>query len=105
MFMRYSGVLLIPLALSHIILNDVIVGVHAIDLSVVAERWTSLGWRLYSASLLVFAFAHGMNGVRQVAMDYIKNERTFRVVSWVLLIAWFVISMMGAIALVGGVRQ
>ncbi len=105
LFMRYSAFLLIPLAFGHIILQDVIVGVHAIDIDYVAMRWDVLAWRIYDAALLIFAFAHGMNGLRQVLMDYIKNERTFRLVSWGLLIIWFVISAMGAIALIGGVRN
>ena len=105
LFMRYSAVLLIPLAFGHVILQDVIVGVHAIDLDYVAMRWASIGWRLYDAALLIFAFAHGMNGLRQVLMDYIKNERTFRIVSWILLIVFLAISAIGAAALIGGVRQ
>lgn len=104
-FMRYSAVLLIPLAFGHLILQDVIVGVHQIDIDYVAKRWASLGWRVYDAALLAFAFAHGMNGLRQVLMDYIKSDRLFRVVSWVLLIGWLLISAVGAIAIVGGVRQ
>jgi succinate dehydrogenase / fumarate reductase, membrane anchor subunit len=105
LFMRYSALLLIPLAFGHVIWQDVIVGVHAIDIGYVKDRWDILGFRLYTASLLVFAFTHGMNGVRQVLMDYIQNDRLFRMVSWVLLIIWFVISLMGAIALIAGVRQ
>lgn len=102
--MRYSGVLLIPLAFGHVILQDVIVGVHAIDLNYVDMRWNLIGWRIYDAFLLIFAFAHGMNGLRQVLMDYIHSERVFRMVSWLLLIVFLVISALGAIALIGGVR-
>jgi succinate dehydrogenase / fumarate reductase membrane anchor subunit len=105
LFMRYSAVLLIPLAFGHIILQDVIVGVHRIDLDYVAMRWELLAWRIYDAALLAFAFAHGMNGLRQVLADYIKNERVFRVVSWILLIAWLAISAVGAAAIIGGVRR
>ena len=105
LFMRYSAVLLIPLAFGHIILQDVIVGVHRIDLDYVAMRWERLAWRIYDAALLAFAFAHGMNGLRQVLADYIKNERVFRVVSWILLIAWLAISAVGAAAIIGGVRR
>lgn len=104
LFMRYSAVLLIPLAFGHIILQDVIVGVHNIDIDYVAMRWDLLAWRIYDAALLAFAFAHGMNGLRQVLSDYIKNERVFSLVSWVLLIGWLVISAMGAAAIIGGVR-
>ena len=104
LFMRYSAILLIPLAFGHLILQDVLVGVHAIDIDYVAFRWASLGWRIYDFLLLAFAFAHGMNGLRQVLMDYIKNERVFRIVSIVLLIGWLVISAIGATAIIGGVR-
>jgi succinate dehydrogenase / fumarate reductase, membrane anchor subunit len=104
LFMRYSALLLIPLAFGHIILQDVIVGVHAIDIDYVAMRWASIGWRIYDAALLAFAFAHGMNGLRQVLMDYIRNDRVFRMVSWGLLVVWFIITAMGAIALILGVR-
>jgi succinate dehydrogenase / fumarate reductase, membrane anchor subunit len=102
--MRYSALLLIPLAFGHLILQDVLVGVHAIDIDYVALRWDMLAWRVYDVALLAFAFAHGMNGVRQVLSDYIRSERAFRVVSWLLLIVWLVISIIGAVAIIGGVR-
>ncbi len=104
LFMRYSAILLIPLAFFHIILQDVIVGVHQIDISYVNLRWSLVAWRVYDAALLAFAFAHGMNGFRQVLMDYIRNERAFHIVSWILLIGWLAITVIGAIAIIGGVR-
>ena len=39
-----------------------------------------------------------------VLMDYIRSDRWFRIVSWVLLIGWLVISVIGAVAIIGGVR-
>lgn len=103
--MRYSAFLLIPLAWGHLVLQDVIVGVHRIDLDYVALRWSMLGWRIYDILLLGFAFAHGMNGVRQVLRDYIHNPKTFTAISYLLLVLWFVITAIGAIALIAGVRQ
>ncbi len=102
--MRYSAFLLIPLAWGHLILQDIIVGVHSIDLDYVAMRWDLLAWRIYDILLLAFAFAHGMNGVRQVLRDYIHSPKAFTVVSYLLLIAWFLISAMGAIAIIAGTR-
>jgi len=77
-WMRYSAFLLIPLAWGHVIINDVLVGVHAIDLNLVATRWAFVGWRIYDAALLAFAFAHGMNGLRQVLNPntWISTSRT-----------------------------
>ncbi len=104
-WMRYSALLLIPLVWFHVILQDVIVGVHAMDLNYVAERWANIAWRIYDALLLGFAFAHGVNGVRNVANDFIKGDRARVIVSWALFIFWLAITAVGAIALIGGVRQ
>ncbi|HZW04705.1 MAG TPA: hypothetical protein VFF68_12305 [Anaerolineaceae bacterium] len=104
-WMRISGFLLIPLVWIHTLLQDILVGVHAIDLNYVAFRWASLGWRVFDALLLGFAFAHGMYGVKQVAYEYIHNPSRRRVVAWIILIAWLLITLTGAIAIVGGVSQ
>jgi succinate dehydrogenase / fumarate reductase, membrane anchor subunit len=98
-WMRYSAFLLIPLAWGHLILQDVVVGVHNMDLSYAAERMANLGWKVYDIFLLGFAFAHGMNGLRQVLRDYIRNSKTFQAVSYILLVVWFIVTLAGAIAL------
>ena len=104
-WMRYSAILLIPLAWIHVALQDVIVGVHQIDLNYVAARWALLGWRVYDFFLLAFAFAHGVNGLRQVLRDYVKSETAMNRISWILLIFWAVISLIGVVAVIGGVRS
>lgn len=104
-WMRYSAVLLIPLVWIHVLLQDVLVGVHRINLDYVAMRWSLVGWRIYDVALLGFAFAHGMNGLRQVLNDYFHSSTARRIISWLLLIVWFVITVIGAIALIGGVRK
>jgi succinate dehydrogenase / fumarate reductase membrane anchor subunit len=103
-WMRYSGLLLIPLAWGHVLIQDVLVGVHRIDLNYVAMRWASLGWRIYDFALLAFAFAHGVNGLRQVLNDYLTSDKARRWLAWFLLVFWLVISLIGAAAIVGGVR-
>lgn len=103
-WMRYSGLLLIPLAWGHVLIQDVLVGVHSIDLDYVAMRWASLGWRVYDFLLLAFAFAHGVNGLRQVLNDYIRQDSTRRTVTWFLFGLWLILSLIGAMAIVGGVR-
>jgi len=103
-WMRYSALLLIPLVWFHVLLQDVIVGVHRIDLDYVALRWATLGWRIYDIALLAFAFAHGMNGLRQVLNDYIHAETGRRIIAWALLLLWLLITALGGIAIVMGVR-
>ena len=103
-WMRYSAILLIPLAWGHILIQDVLVGVHQISLDYVAQRWAFWGWRAYDFLLLAFAFAHGVNGLRQILSDYITNAKWRSIISWLLLIFWLVISLIGAVAIIGGVR-
>lgn len=99
-FMRISGVMLIPLAFGHVLIQDVIVGVNAIDLDYVALRWSVLGWRIYDILLLGFAFAHGMNGLRQVTDDFIHSDAQKRIATWVLIGVWAVVTLIGAIAII-----
>ena len=104
-WMRYSALLLIPLAWGHVLLQDIIVGVHKMDLNYVAMRWASLGWRVYDMLLLAFAFAHGVNGLRQVLFDYVSVSKSRRIISWELYFFWLVITLIGAVAIIGGVRM
>ncbi len=102
-WMRYSGFLLIFLAFGHVIIQDVLTGPHRIDLDYVQMRWASIGWRIFDGLLLAFAFAHGMNGLRQVLFEFIKGRRARVITAWALLVVWLAITIVGAIALVGGV--
>lgn len=103
-YMRYSAFLLIPLAWGHVLIQDILVGGHQIDLDYVSLRWSMIGWRIYDFCLLSFAFAHGINGLRQILFDYILNEKYRRWVALGLLAAWLVISPIDALAIIGGVR-
>lgn len=103
-FMRYSGILLIPLAWFHVYLQDVIVGVHAINIDYVAVRLADTGWVIYNFLLLGFAFAHGMYGLRQVMYDLVHKESTRRILSILMLIFWLVVTAIGATALAMGAR-
>ena len=103
-WMRYSGILLIPLAWFHLYLQDVIVGVHAIDIDYVALRWADLGWQTYDILLLAFAFAHGMYGLRQVSLDFFHTEKARSRLSLLLFIVWILVSIIGAVAIIAGAR-
>jgi succinate dehydrogenase cytochrome b556 subunit len=104
LFMRWSAVLLIPLVWIHVLLVDVLFGVHRIDLNYVELRWATLGWRVYDIALLGFAFAHGMNGLRGVVQDYIHSPAWRARLNWAILGMWLVWTAIGAVAIVGGVR-
>lgn len=99
-WMRYSAILLIPLVWIHVVLQDVIVGVHDIDANYVAMRWATRFWQVYDILLLGFAFAHGVNGLRQVLRDYIHNPQAMRIINIVLFIFWLALTIVGAGAII-----
>ena len=103
-WMRYSAILLVPLAWGHVLIQDVLVGGHGISLDYVALRWSMTGWRIYDFLLLAFAFAHGVNGLRQVLFDYIQGAKTRQVVGVGLFVFWLLVTLVGAVAIIGGVR-
>lgn len=105
LFMRWSAILLIPLVWVHVLLNDVLIGVHHIDLDYVAFRWAMTGWRIYDIALLGFAFAHGMNGLRTVLRDYLHDPDARRWLDRVLIGLWLLLTAIGAAAAIGGVRM
>lgn len=102
--MRYSGLLLIPLAWGHVLIQDVLVGVDRINLDYVSMRWAYLGWRIYDLFLLVFALAHGINGLRQVVLDFV-SKKNIRLVNQASFGYWLVLVVLGIAVLVGGVRK
>jgi succinate dehydrogenase / fumarate reductase, membrane anchor subunit len=104
-WMRFSAFLLIPLVWVHAVLQDLIVGGHNLSLSYVAGRWALWGWRVYDIFLLAFAFSHGLNGLRQVLCDFVKTEQSRRLLNWGLLLFWLLITVIGAVAIIGGVRN
>ncbi|NIV11509.1 MAG: hypothetical protein GWN62_09565 [Aliifodinibius sp.] len=104
LFMRYSSLLLIPLVWIHVIWQDVIIGVHEIDTEYVIRRWSNIGIQIYDILLLSFAFAHGMNGLRQVLLDFIHSPRGRRLTSIVIFILWITISIIGGTAIVAAAK-
>lgn len=104
LFMRWSAILLIPLVWIHVLLNDVLFGVHRIDLGYVELRWAVLGWRVFAFGLLAFTFAHGMNGLRTVLQDYVHSTRWRRRFNRIIFGMWVVWTVVGTVAIVGGVR-
>ena len=97
-FMRLSGLALVILALGHMFIMHVLVGLtgREIDFAFVQSRWGTPFWRIYDLLLLVLAFIHGANGARIVIGDYIVH-RTVRGLLVGILIAisaiWLLLGM------------
>lgn len=105
-WMRYSGVLLVPLVWIHVLIQDVIVGVHNIDVEyVLVERWSNIGVQVYDIALLAFAFAHGMNGLRQVSNDFFHSPKAQKIIATIIFVLWVVISAIGAIAIIAAAAK
>lgn len=101
-YMRLSAILLVPMVWFHTIFNTLIIGPQNISLDLVAQRWATLGWQIYDVLLLAFAFSHGVNGLRQVLFDFTSSSTSRRILNILLLLFWILLSMIGAIAIVGG---
>ncbi len=94
-FMRISGALLLLIAVFHLVLMHVVVGVDNIDYSVVVGRWASPWWRLYDLVLLFFAVLHGTNGTRWVIDDYVHRRGLNMALKAVFYVAIAILLMMG----------
>lgn len=101
-FMRWSGVLLIPLAFGHLAIVHLLNSVAVIDRAWVVEtRWSFLGWRLYDASMLWLAGIHGYRGFRTVVNDYVHNDGLNRALTILMTVLMIAILILGSIALIG----
>lgn len=104
LWLRITGVLMVLFVFPHVIIKDVIVGVHHIDTQYVAQVWENVFIRVFDFFLLFTTFTHGMVGLRQVLMDFVHRPARRKATTWILALVWFVVSLMGAIAIIGGVR-
>ena len=104
LWMRITGLLMVLVLFPHVIVKDVLVGVYRIDLEYVAQVWANPLMRVFDFALLFLTFTHGMMGLRQVLQDFIHTPSGRRVMTWVLFVIWAVISLMGAVAIIGGVK-
>jgi len=101
-FMRWSGVLLIPMAFGHLAIVHLINSVAEINYQWVIEtRWSLLSWRLYDAFLLWFAGLHGYRGSLTVINDYVHNRGWNRALSILMAVLLVAILALGTIALIG----
>ena len=77
LFMRFSGVVLVFLALGHLFIMLMWQnGVYRIDFNYVAERWRSPFWQTWDLLLLWLAQLHGGNGMRTIIADYARKDST-----------------------------
>jgi succinate dehydrogenase / fumarate reductase membrane anchor subunit len=72
LFMRISGIVLLVLAVGHVVIMHVVGdGVGRVNFAFVAVRWQSPFWRAWDWAMLVLALIHGINGIRNITLDYV----------------------------------
>lgn len=77
LFMRFSGIVLVFLALGHLFIGLIWDGgVYRIDFNYVAQRWASPFWQTWDLLLLWLAQLHGGNGMRTIIADYTRKDST-----------------------------
>jgi succinate dehydrogenase / fumarate reductase, membrane anchor subunit len=110
-FMRYSGLALLFLALFHFVMQHIFIGTHMIQTSDTMRRWGVQGetinidhiaWRLYYMVTLLLAMLHGLNGLRQVVYDYIHAKPVYNTIMTVAVVLIGGITLLGALALLIG---
>jgi succinate dehydrogenase / fumarate reductase membrane anchor subunit len=114
LFMRYSGLALVLLSLSHFWMQHVLIGTHQIQVDDTLRRWGVQGetinvdnliWRVYYAAILILAVGHGINGVRQVASDYFGHRpAAYKGLMAVIVTIALLISIGGLLALLVGAQ-
>ena len=74
LFMRISGLILMVLALGHLVIMHLLgTGAERINFGFVAVRWASPFWRTWDWMLLMLALVHGINGLRNITLDYVTR--------------------------------
>ena len=74
LFMRISGLVLLFLALGHLVVMHLMgTGAERINFGFVAVRWQSPFWRTWDWMLLILALVHGINGLRNITLDYVTR--------------------------------
>ena len=104
-YMRLSAILLVPLVWIHTIIITLIIGAENVSLDFVAMRWANIGWRVYDILLLAFAFSHGVNGLRQVLLDFTSSSTSRKILNILLLSFWLILSIIGAAGILGGIEK
>ena len=73
LFMRISGIVLLFLAVGHVLIMHVFgTGVDRVNFAFIQLRWASPFWKTWDWLMLVLALLHGVNGLRVIALDYVR---------------------------------
>jgi succinate dehydrogenase / fumarate reductase membrane anchor subunit len=101
LFMRISGIMLLVLALGHtLIMHLPSGGVDRVDFGFVAARWGSPFWRTWDWMLLTLALIHGINGLRNITLDYVRKPGVRFALNMGFYVLGFVLFVLGSVIVV-----
>ena len=101
LFMRVSGLLLLVLALGHLVIMHLFeTGAERIDFGFVATRWASPFWRSWDWMLLMLALVHGINGLRNITLDYVQHPGARLAINLTTYVIGFVLMVLGTVIVV-----
>jgi succinate dehydrogenase membrane anchor subunit len=101
LFMRISGLLLLVLALGHLVIMHLLdTGAERIDFGFVATRWDSPLWRTWDWMLLMLALVHGINGLRNITLDYVTKPAIRVAITMSSYVIGFVLMVLGTVIIV-----
>jgi succinate dehydrogenase / fumarate reductase membrane anchor subunit len=114
-FMRYSGLILVLLSLTHFGHQHLIISTQSLTSNDTVARWgeagkavsvSNLAWRAYYMAILGLAMLHGLNGVRQVAFDYIGSKPLlYKAFMGLVAFLTVLVTILGALALIFGATK
>jgi succinate dehydrogenase / fumarate reductase membrane anchor subunit len=99
-FFRISGFALIFLVLGHLYIMHVGNDVRDTTYAFIASRYSNPFWRLFDWLLLTLALTHGMNGLRVVIDDYVRNPALRLWLLGFLGVVLVIFFMLGTITLI-----
>ena len=101
LFMRISGLLLMVLALGHLVVMHLMgTGAERINFGFVAVRWASPFWRTWDWMLLMLALVHGINGLRNITLDYVTRPGLRLAINMTSYVIGFTLMVLGTIIVV-----
>ena len=101
LFMRVSGLLLMVLALGHLLIMHLLgTGAERINFGFVATRWGNPFWRTWDWMLLMLALVHGINGLRNITLDYVKQPGLRVAINLISYVIGFTLMTLGTVIIV-----
>jgi succinate dehydrogenase / fumarate reductase membrane anchor subunit len=75
-------------------------GAERINFGFVAVRWASPFWRTWDWMLLMLALVHGINGLRNITLDYVTRPGLRLAINMTSYVIGFTLMVLGTIIVV-----